>query len=65
MMELLQLLQQAYQMGLADGKAMEQQKVLLACENGIPISIEGRAYFVKSDLQNLRDIFAALATDVI
>lgn len=65
MMELLQLLQQAYQMGFTDGKAMEQQKILLACENGNPINIEERVYFVKSDLRNLRDIFADMEEDVI
>ena len=65
MMELLQLLQQAYEKGVADGKEIEQQKILLACENGTPINIEERAYFVRGDLQNLRDIFADLEADVI
>lgn len=37
-----------------------QQRMLLACENGTPINIEGRAYFIKSDMENLRDIFADL-----
>lgn len=40
-----------------------QQWMLLACENGTPINIEGRAFFIRSDIQNLHDIFADLETD--
>lgn len=67
MMEYLleQLLSQAYLKGVDDGKAQEQQKILSACENGKPVEINGRAYFLKTDLQNLRDIFADLEVDVI
>lgn len=31
--------------------------MLIACENGTPINIEERAYFVRFDLQNPREIF--------
>ena len=37
--------------------------MLLACENGNPIEIDNRAFFVKSDIDNLRDIIADLGTD--
>ena len=37
--------------------------MLLACENGTPIEIDGKAYFIKSDIQNLRDIFTDLDVD--
>ena len=34
--------------------------MLLANENGTPLEIAGRVWFVKSDMENLRDIFADL-----
>ena len=34
-----------------------EQKILKACEEGKPVEIDGRVYFVKSDIQNLREIF--------
>ena len=37
-----------------------EQKILKACEEGKPIEIDGRVYFVKSDIQNLREIFAKM-----
>lgn len=40
-----------------------QEKMLLACEKGTPIEIDGRAFFIKSDIQNLHSIFAELETD--
>lgn len=43
-----------------NGMEEMKQRMLQACENGIPINIEGRAYFIKSDMENLRDIFADL-----
>ena len=54
------MLQAQYQNGIAEGiqvgiRLMEE-RLLLACENGNPVAIKGRAYFVKSDIQNLRDI---------
>lgn len=50
------LLQAEYQKGMEK----MQQKILMACEQGSPIDIGGRAYFVKSDIQNLRDIMEDL-----
>ena len=37
-----------------------EQRILLAFENGNPINIEGKAFFVRSDIDNLRGIFADL-----
>ena len=34
-----------------------KEKLLLAAENGTPIEINGRAWWLKSDIENLRDIF--------
>lgn len=54
------MLQEQYQKGVAEGTQMGirlmEERLLLACENGNPVGIRGRAYFVKSDIQNLRDI---------
>lgn len=58
--ELKVMLEQAERRGIEQGIRIMQQRMLLACENGTPINIEGRAYFIKSDMENLRDIFADL-----
>lgn len=54
------MLQAQYQKGVVNGTQMGirlmEERLLLACENGNPIGIKGRAYFVKSDIQNIRDI---------
>ena len=54
------MLQAQYQKGVTEGTQMGirlmEERLLLACENGNPIGIKGRAYFVKSDIQNIRDI---------
>lgn len=53
------MLQAQYQKGATEGTQMGirlmEERLLLACENGNPIGIKGRAYFVKSDIQNIRD----------
>ena len=33
-----------------------EKRMLLACKAGSPMTIKDRAYFVKSDLQHLREI---------
>lgn len=40
-----------------------KERMLLACENGNPIEIDNRGYWIKSDIDNLRDIFADLEAD--
>ena len=56
--ELKAMLDHAERRGIEQGIRLMQERMLLACENGNPISINGKAYFIKSDMQNLQDIFA-------
>ena len=49
--------------GVLRGIKLMEQRMLLACENGTPIEINGRAYFIHNDLQNLQSIFADLEAD--
>lgn len=63
--ELKAILDHAERRGIEQGIRLMQQRMLLACENGTPIELpDGKAYFIKSDLQNLHDIFADLEADV-
>lgn len=63
--ELNQQLESAYQQGILHGIKLMENRMLLACENGTPIAIRNRAYFIKSDLQHLvHDIFADLEANV-
>lgn len=50
----------AFEQGIVTGIKLMEQKILKACEEGKPIEIDGRVYFVKSDIQNLREIFAKM-----
>ena len=62
--ELKAMLDQAQKKGIEIGVKIMMNRMLLACENGTPIELQdGRAYFIKSDMQNLHDIFADLETD--
>ena len=58
--ELEAMLDQAERKGIEQGIRLMQERILLACENGNPISINGRAYFIRSDIQNLHDLFSDL-----
>lgn len=57
------LLEKRFQEGIRQGIKLMQQKMLAACENGTPIEIDKRGYWIKSDLQNLRDIFEDLEAE--
>ena len=46
--QLQQLLEAEYKKGVQHGTKIMQQRMLLACENGTPLDIDGRAYFVRS-----------------
>lgn len=46
-----------YEEGVLVGIKLMENRMLLACENGTPLNIEKRAYFIRSDIQNLRDVF--------
>lgn len=62
--ELKVMLDQAERRGIEQGIRFVQQRMLLACENGTPIELpDGKAYFIKSDMQNLHDIFSDLEAD--
>lgn len=61
--ELKELLENEYRKGFAQGMKLMEQRMLLANENGTPLEIAGRVWFVKSDMENLRDIFADLEVE--
>lgn len=58
--ELKAKLEQAERRGIELGIRLMQNRMLLACENGTPIDINGRAYFIRSDIDNLRQIMNSL-----
>ena len=58
-----QQLESAYHKGILDGIQLMKNRLLLACENNTPIEISGKAYFISSDIDNLRGIFADLEQD--
>lgn len=51
------MFQDTFEHGVVAGIKLMEQKILKACKEGKPVEIDGRAYFVKSDIQNLREIF--------
>lgn len=53
-------LDNAERRGVMQGIKIMEQRILLACENGNLLNIEGKAYFIRSDIDNLRGIFADL-----
>lgn len=62
--KLKEMLDNAERRGIMQGIKIMEQRILLACENGTPIELpDGRAYFIKSDMQNLHDIFSDLEAD--
>lgn len=61
--QMQQALNYQYNRGVLDGIKLMKQRMLLACENGTPIEINGRACFVRNDLQNLRDLMDDLEKD--
>lgn len=54
------MFQDTFEQGVVAGIKLMEQKILKACEEGKPVEIDGRVYFVKSDIQNLREIFAKM-----
>ena len=58
--ELKEMLDNAERRGIMQGIKIMEQRILLAFENGNPLNIEGKAFFVRSDIDNLRGIFADL-----
>lgn len=62
--DLQRLLYSEYQKGIERGIEMMKQKLLHAYENGNPVVLDKRAYFIKSDMDNLRDIFEDMERDI-
>ena len=62
--QMQQALDIQYKKGVEDGIKLMKQRMLQAGENGTPIEIVGRAFFVRGDLQNLRDIMDDLEKGV-
>ena len=56
-------LEDSFNSGVIAGIKLMKERMLLACENGTPLEINGRAYFIHSDLQNLQSIFADIEAD--
>lgn len=61
--ELKAMLEQVEANGIIKGIKIMEQRILLACETGNPINIEGKAYFISSDMDNLHRIFEDLEQD--
>lgn len=54
--ETCMLLKEAEDRGVLLGIKLMQQRILIACENRTPISINGRGYWVQSDIDHLRQV---------
>ena len=52
-----QMMEEQYNKGITVGMELMMEKLRMAAENGTPIEIDGRAWYFKSDIENLRDIF--------
>lgn len=53
----------AYEKGIMEGRRQMEEVMIHASETGRPIEIHGKVWFVKSDMQNLRRIFADLKSE--
>ena len=62
--QLKELLENEYRKGFAQGIKLMEQRLLLASENGTPVEISGKAWFISSDMQNLQGIFKDLEKDI-
>ena len=52
-----QRMEEQYNRGITVGMELMIEKLRMAADNGTPIEIDGRAWYLKSDIENLRDIF--------
>lgn len=62
-LELIKALDRAEQSGFELGVQHMQQRILIACENGTPVELNGKAYFVQDAVANLRYIVESLGED--
>lgn len=60
---LMVTLNQVEHRGFEKGVEYMEQRILEACENGTPLGIGGKAFFVRDEISNLRDIFDDLEAD--
>ena len=51
---------QAQKKGIEIGVRLMQERMLLACENGTPIAIKGKGYWVQSDIEHLRVVMNSI-----
>lgn len=58
--ELKVLLDHAERRGIEQGIRLMKEKMLLACEKGTPIEIDGGAYWIQNDLEHLRQVMDSL-----
>lgn len=54
--ELKRLLEKEYQKGVLAGIRLMEERLMLAHANGTGVEIKGRMWYLKSDLENLRDV---------
>ena len=62
-LELIKALDRSERRGFEMGVKLMQQRMLIACENGTPIEINGKGYFVRDAVTNLRNIIDSLRED--
>ena len=62
-LELIKALDRAERRGFNLGVKLMQQRMLIACENGTPIEIDGKAYFVRDAIANLRNVIESLGEE--
>lgn len=62
--KLKELLENEYRKGVAQGIKLMEQRLLLASENGTPLEVSGRAWFIHSDVENLQGIFEDMEKDI-
>lgn len=61
--EVLKLVEEAKQKGYDDGIDYMKREILSACESGKPIEIDGKAYFIQSDIEHLRKLMDSFGKD--
>lgn len=63
-MDEIQLLKEIYaegvKEGILEGIRLMEKRMILAAENGTPIDVDGRAYFIQDDMDHLKEIFAEI-----
>lgn len=48
--------EKTYHDGVLDGIKQTEERILKAYQNGTPLEVQGRAYWIKGDIENLRDL---------